>query len=178
MRTADLALLLLCSTAFTATAGPIADTFSAGIYGVPWGAPAEELVRTHPGGDWVTRGGVRFYSVRDGREVLGIQRSPKDRITFRLSQGGGLVAATTVFPDGGSTYAALLERLRDRFGPATEADRNESDSTVPNRTLEASWPADQGITVELQNNLVLLSSETVLTVTASPVNPAAPTGFE
>ena len=59
----------------TASAGPIADQFAAGVGGVSWGMTLDELIGSRPGGEqfFSTAPGERGYAVADDAPLFSRQ---------------------------------------------------------------------------------------------------------
>jgi hypothetical protein len=168
--------LLLASPSL---AGQIADTFRDGIFGLPWGAPAQEIEAKLPGGKWTELpGGARFYTVRDGRKILDIERKPKNELTLGLSKDGRLQSVSITFPTDSDTIVGLRVRAEEEFGPS-ELQRQQSDSGGPVvSSFVNTWPVDEGIKISINNSVAGLSTMAILTVQNTNIRGDLPSGFQ
>jgi hypothetical protein len=100
--------------------GTVADEFSAGVLGFPWGSGLDDVVRNFPPGvawpltshDTEPRG-ERYFSVPDDTPILGVERKNQHTM-FGFDQSDRLIHAIFSIP-----YAAkdeLLKRARMQFG--------------------------------------------------------------
>jgi hypothetical protein len=132
-------------------AGPVADTFRDGIFGISWGALPAEIEQKHPGGKWSSHGDlIRYYTIKDPRPVLGIKRTKKNEIAFGLSSDGRLNSVSITFPRDDETYVALLLRAKEQFGSVDPVVNDPvQNSPAPILTASSVWPSDEGIEVRL-----------------------------
>ena len=130
---------LLLTIAAAVQAGPIADTFRTGVFGLAWGASAAEIEAKFPGGKWSANVGIRSYAIKDGRTVLGIERDARP-IRFVLSTIGTLTAVGVEFPPGMDGLSRVMAAAVNTFGPA------EPMEGIPGAT-GARWPVDDGLSV-------------------------------
>jgi hypothetical protein len=173
-----LSALLLSRPSFS---GPIADTFRDGVFGLAWGATAVDIEAKFPSGKWRdVPGGLRYYTVRDGRAILGIERKRNNDITFGLSSAGRLSSVQIMFPKDGQTYASLITRTKEQFGPTEtiQDSANQENKVAPSSVFSSVWPIDEGIDVRLVNFISVVGNVVSLTVTNTNVKPASPSGFE
>jgi len=149
--------VVACLASDNVAAGPIADLFRDGVFGVSWGASPAEVEAKLPGGKWQHYGDLRTYSVADGRAVISIERTPKQHIIFGFSTSGKLNGVAVEFPSrlGGEPFGNLLAKTREVFGPPLQgADASKpfeySAGDVGGVTsLQVQWPADEAITVSI-----------------------------
>ena len=138
--------LLLSPPSFS---GPIADTFREGVFGVAWGATAKDLEANFPSGKWHdVPGGLRYYTVRDARTILGIERKRKNDITFGLSSAGHLSSVVIAFPSDPETYASLTSRAKEQFGLLRQLRTPRTKKTRPCRSRR-SRPCGQTMTASM-----------------------------
>lgn len=172
-----------CAVALMLTApvnaGPVADSFKAGVLGLPWGSSQDEIASKLPGGSWKKIAGREFYEIKDARSVLGVERAAKNKLVLALTSDGRLNSISVYFPLDPETYVKLLNRAREQFGPA-ETRKPQSDGFRTRGPIEFStnWPADEGITVRVVNNIAGISSTVFLLVENAEVSPRGSTGLE
>ena len=119
-----------------AMAGKVAELFSDGVFGVPWGATIEEVKKNHPEGEIKTYIGINNYVVPHAKPVLNITRQDTD-ITFTFNASQQMHAVGISFE--GNEYTDVYRALSTHFGkPQT----NANDSAIR-------WPVDAGISMYL-----------------------------
>lgn len=150
--------LLLLLTPIGANAGPIADLLADGVFGVAWSASPAEVEAALPGGKWKSYGGIKTYSVPDGRTVFGVERTPKQHIDFGFSTSEKMNGVSVEFPGelmSVERFGNLLAKTTEVFGPPIRgADAPEpfeySAGDVGGLTAtQVLWPTDEGVTVSL-----------------------------
>jgi len=96
-------------------AGEIDDVFGAGVFGTKWGFSIHEVQATHPEGEKKSYGDIHHYKIKDGRTVLGVERSTSDEITFAFDSEKRL-SSVGVYFDGSDEMGDLLSKLNTLFG--------------------------------------------------------------
>lgn len=161
-------------------AGPVADTFRDGVFGVSWGALPGEIEQKHPGGKWSSHGDlIRFYTIKDSRPVLGIKRSKKDEIAFGLSSDGRFNSVSITFPKDDETYAAVLLRTKEQFGSVDPVTTDPiANSPAPIFVASSIWPSDEGIEVRLVKSAGVYNSVSLSIMNTSIKPSTADSGFK
>lgn len=138
-------LLVLMSWCHSSSAGPIAEHFVWGIFGVPWGTSLDSMVEMFPNGDHVyaiTPGG-RAYLVRDDQEFIGVARNGYN-VLYAFDQKNELVGVSLMFPY--ERKQDLLRALISAFGAP-----HENTNRGQNRIV--SWRKDEGVSLILRTSL-------------------------
>lgn len=166
--TAAIAILLLKNVAVHA--GPLADTFGPGLFGVKWGATKTEVEAVHPNGKW-HHSPVDSYQIDDSRPIFGMERK-KQKITFAFASDDRLTSMAIYFGGGSMGYANVLHFMTEQFGPPL---RNENEKIEENygfgTTLGARWPADGQINVTLLTQIAAFSQSTFLLIQRTADSP-------
>ena len=135
-----MSLLVISLTAF---AGPISDTFSDSVFGLKWTDDIETVKIKIPGRKVDDKYGILMYTVRDGREVLKMKRTDKDKITFVFDSTRKLNGVSIEFPyDGSESWGELLNKTTTYFGA-------HDTNTASGYGLNIVWPRDNNITLTL-----------------------------
>ena len=171
-----IAFLVLAAIASSAVcAGPIADSFRAGLFGLAWGASVADIEAKFPGGKWRTAAGIRSYTVQDSRTVLGIER-PRSSIAFALDAAGGLSAAVVEFPANSDTLTRVTAAAFNAFGSPPKVD---GDSAGLGGYVSSRWPPDDGITLSLFGETGMAGVRRVgLSIAKAGTAPPAALGFK
>jgi hypothetical protein len=91
-------LLVLSLAAKVAFAGAIADQFSSGYGGVPWGMTLNSLVGLLPGGDhYFSIASGRIYSLRNSDPLFGVPRENM-RVQYYLGADNGVEGIAVAVP--------------------------------------------------------------------------------
>lgn len=123
-------------------AGKIADTFSDGIFSVPWGSTIEEVQKKFPDGKMEKPLATVHYSIKDGRRIFNIPREDDNAMTFLFNSEGHLNSASIEFPYHDATdLGQLMANLDTYFG--------EHLSDRASDTVLMEWPEDKGIRINL-----------------------------
>lgn len=162
MRRHGLAALALLHC-IPALAGPIADEFSDGVFGLPWGASKQQIEAAFPKGKWEAPAkGIEFYEVKDARPIFGLERTKKDTISFGLASDQRLSSVAVTFPKG--DYGPLVIKLGEKFGAA------ETKQPISNANPEAmvvsfrnTWE-EPPVTVTLNTAAIAFSTFTSLSI--------------
>ena len=134
------AVALLISSA--ATAGPIADQYSAGYNGIKWDLPLADLVGMLPQGEHLfsTSPGHRVYVVVNDDPILGVPRAGM-RMQYALGKNGGVESIAM-----GVSYERrdeLLGALISQFG--AYATKYEIGTT-----FRYDWKPDQNVQIAVR----------------------------
>lgn len=133
----------LMAISMTAYAGPISDTFSDSVFGMKWMDDIETVKIKIPGGKVDDKSGVLMYTVRDGREVLKMKRTDKNKITFVFDSTRKLSGVSIEFPcDGSESWGELLNKATTYFGAHDTNNASEYG-------LNIVWPRDNNITLTM-----------------------------
>jgi hypothetical protein len=164
-------VLTLLSSAGSSAAGPIADAFGPGVFGLEWGADRAKVSQVFPGGK-SGRIPIDYYAAWDSRTIFGIERN-NQRITFSFAGDGRLSCVRISFGASPMKYAKLLNALRDQFGPPLE---DNSGRINPNGYH---WPSDGRIHLELvQADDILPNTQINVCATAEVAKDRASLGLE
>ena len=105
-------LLLLIS--FNSWADNVNQIFGDGIFETNWGQSLSELSELFPKGKIKSVSGLEMLTVKDGRTVLGIERSKKHKINYNFNVGKKLNQVRVQFD--GSSYPEALNILTATLG--------------------------------------------------------------
>lgn len=153
-----------------AGAGPIADTFGPGLFGVTWDGTKEQVQGFNPGGKWHHEP-VDSYQVADSREIFGIARK-KQKITFAFTADGRLSSVGIYFGGGIDGYAKVLHFMTEQFGPPLQNTNEKIEENYGfGATVGARWPIDGRIHVTLLAQITGFSTTTLLIVQHSAEQP-------
>ena len=116
----------------------ITEVFGEGIFELTWGVKLSDVQVTFPNGKKKTKFGILSYDVKDGRSLFGIERKPKDKISFIFNAEKKLFAVNIDFPaKSASDFGTLMQKLETTFG-AAESQPNSLGVTA------LSWPEEDG----------------------------------
>lgn len=136
-------VITLLAISMTAFAGPISDTFSDSVFGVKWTDDIEIVKNKFPDGKIDDKHGVLMYLVYDGRDVLKMKRTDKDKITFVFDSTRKLNGVSIEFPyDGSESWTELLNKATTYFGAYDK-------HTATGYGLNIVWPRDNDITLTM-----------------------------
>jgi len=126
----------------TASAGPIADQFAAGVGGVSWGMTLDELLGIRPGGEqfFSTAPGERGYAVADDAPLYGVPR-PEMRTQYHLGKDNRATAIAFGVPY--ERREQLLAELLLLFGQYQKP-------VVSGTALVYRWPVDGRLGVSVR----------------------------
>jgi hypothetical protein len=133
------AIFLLLCVASISHAGRISDFFSDGVFSTQWSQSLDDVRAIYPDGNKKHYSGIVQLEIVDGRDVLGVNRSDKEKITFSFNHKNRLTGVVVTFDT--DDLVRLITQLEELFGPYST--RNTSVGFV----LE--WPLDSGIKVSL-----------------------------
>ena len=154
----------------SAGAGPVADLFRDGVFGLPWGASAAEIQSKMPGGKWKSYDQLKVYSVADGRSVLGIERTPKQQIIFGLSTTGHLNDVSVEFPSSTQHFGNLLAKTTEVLGqPVGGADAPRPTTGLGAGYVQVLWPTDENITVKVISEFLGMTTKLMLHIAYNKV---------
>lgn len=151
-----LALIVALLFAQAAHAGPLAELFADGVFGLPWGSSLDDVKTAFPDGKSDNQSSIPRYAVKDDRPLFNIERTPKNEITFVFDAHGDMHGVGIEFPaKGAEVFTVLLNTLTTYFGPH---------ENVPNDlgTVAVKWPMDEGVTLSLIHLPGVFSSGDVL----------------
>jgi hypothetical protein len=149
MRAHHFALSILSVTflAGTAFAGPVADQFRGGAFGLPWNASKSAIQAKYPGGKWdKDDAGLDRYCAPSRQALLGLPAQHQTRQLCFVIGGDSTLAAATAHMD--ATLPALLavvNRSRTRFGDFDSVKRD--DAAIQSRYTYMMWTRDAPIVV-------------------------------
>jgi len=133
-------IAVLAAIPLACSAGAISDAFDSSILSIPWGATVAQVLEKFPSAVYKEQAGIRFASVVDGRQVLGMPRKPDGRIGFMFDADGAFTELEFEFPlnDGAFEFNEKMSRLKTIFGEAI------GPMDVP-MGLSFTWPSEAGI---------------------------------
>lgn len=141
------ALVLLGATsaalyAVAATAGPVADHFRAGAFGVPWNAGKATIEGKYPGGRWdQDDAGVDRYCAPSRQTLLGLPDQHRTKeLCFTMGRDGTLGTATAKMDPSLPSLLAVVNRSRTRFGDFDAVKRDEG--AIQSRYTYMMWTRD------------------------------------
>jgi len=113
MKNLILFLLLLCP--FSLMAGEIDDVFGSGIFGTVWGQTPNEILKVYPSGKKQESYGAYRITVKDGREILSLDRPKDGELVFVFDTQDRLFSVGVTFGSE-DDYAKLMQKLDTLFG--------------------------------------------------------------
>lgn len=146
------AILLVSSV--TAHAGEISKVFGEGVFGTKWGDTPAQVKQAFPKGKVEKYGDIVQFVVKDGRPVLGIERSSKAIIRFGFDSESRLVGVGVSFK--ADDFGDVLAKLNTHFGQPVEPKQGNY--------VTIQWPEDNNILLMLALVPSGFSNETALTI--------------
>lgn len=127
----------LCSA--VAVAGPVADHFRAGAFGVAWNAGKPAIEGKYPGGRWEQDdAGAERYCAASRQALLGLPDQHRTKeLCFTLGRDGTLGTATARMEPSLPSLLAVVNRSRTRFGDFDAVKRDEG--AVQSRYTYMMW---------------------------------------
>ena len=122
-----------------ANAGSIYDSFSSGVFGLPWGSSIEEVKKAFPNGKYTDKYGIKLFRVKDGRTLFEINRQ-KQEIIFGFDDLGRMKGVSASFRD--EDYFLLKSKLNTLYGMEEENSKQHSGPY-------ATWEEDDGIIISI-----------------------------
>jgi hypothetical protein len=142
----------LCAS--VAGAGPLAENFGKGLFGVEWSANRNDIEAALPGGRWTTLVTTQCYEVGDGRAVLEVARGKRDKVSICLGSSGEVAAFSVEFTKKANDFETLISNATRMFGKPDP--RNQSkirrDEISISRTA---WGVDEGISVTVSRTITV-----------------------
>lgn len=148
-----IAIILLASSV-TANAGEISKIFGEGVFGTKWGDTPAQVKQAFPKGKVEKYGDIIQFVVKDGRSVLGIERSSKATIRFGFDSESRLVGVVVYFK--GDDFGDVLAKLSTHFGQPVEPKQGNY--------VTIQWPEDNSTQLMLAVIPSGFSMETALTI--------------
>jgi hypothetical protein len=131
----------------TAAAGPVADQFRSGAFGLAWSSNKAAIEAKYPGGKWdKDDAGLDRYCAPSRQALLGLPAQHQTRQLCFLIGGDATLAAATAHMD--PTLPALLavvNRSRTRFGDFDAVKRD--DAAIQSRYTYMMWTREAPIVV-------------------------------
>ncbi len=146
--------LFVCS--FNISAGPIADLFADGIWGLAWGSTKDQVKKVFPKGKLVKYGNIELFEVKDGRSVFGVERSSNMKIAVGFDSENRMAGASIYFAS--DAFAKLQQKLITEFGAPLSPKENATGTTV------LQWETDNGVVLSLSHFAVGFSANTVVSI--------------
>lgn len=146
--------LLVCS--FNSTAGPVADLFSDGIWGLSWGSNKDQVKKVFPKGKLVKYGNIELFEVKDGRSIFGVERANSMKIAVGFDAENRMAGASIYFAS--DAFVELQQKLITEFGAPLPPQANATGATV------LQWDTDNGVVLSLSHFAVGFSTNTVLSI--------------
>lgn len=151
---------ILFLLSMTASAGEISKMFGEGVFGTKWGDTLSQVKQTFPKGKVEKYGDIVQFVVKDGRSVLGIERSSKATIRFGFDTESRLVGVAVYFKS--DDFGNVLAKLNTHFG--------QPDEPKQSGYVTVQWPEDENILLMLAVIPTGFSSETALTISNNGLN--------
>lgn len=106
--------LFLLST-LNLSAGEIDDVFGTGIFGTVWGQSPNEILKVYPSGKQEVLYSSYRITVKDGREVLNLDRPKDGELVFVFDTQDRLFSVGVTFGSE-DDFAKLMQKLDTLFG--------------------------------------------------------------
>ena len=130
-----------------AQAGPVADQFKGGAFGLPWNASKSAIQTKYPGGQWdKDEAGIDRYCAASRQALLGLPPQHQTKELCFLIGGDGTMASATARMDASlPSLLAVVNRSRTRFGDFDAVKRDEG--AIQSRFTYMMWTKDTPIVV-------------------------------
>lgn len=144
------------------SAGPIADMFGDGVFGMRWGVTKEEVLVAFPNAiPFLDTGSLR---VRDDREILGIKRK-RQHFHFNFDSSARLCEVVVYFDGGVFKQRDVAHAAERAFGPYTVTALAKDESPIDAyAATKRQWQRDGKISLTLVNAIAPLGSQVTLSI--------------
>src|SRR5512135_2190965 len=131
----------------SAYAGPVADQYRGGAFGLPWNASKSAIEAKYPGGKWdKDEAGLDRYCAPSRQVLLGLPAQHQTReLCFRIGADSTMAAATARMDATLPALLAVVNRSRTRFGDFDAVKRD--DQAIQSRYTYMLWTKDSPIVV-------------------------------
>jgi hypothetical protein len=135
-----------------ATAGPVADQFRGGAFGLPWNAAKPAIEAKYPGGTWSEDDKGRPYYCAPSRQTLlklPAQHQTKE-LCFVIGSDGTMASATARMDPSLPALLAVVNRSRTIFGDFDAVQRDEA--SIQSRSTAMLWTREKPFLVQVSSS--------------------------
>lgn len=134
--------------AAAASAGPVADQYRGGAFGLPWNAGKAAIEAKYPGGQWSQDDDGRAKYCAASRQTLlklPAQHQTKE-LCFLIGSDGTLASVTARMDASLPSLLAVVNRSRTIFG---DFDAVQRDSAIQSRSTAMLWTRERPYVVQV-----------------------------
>lgn len=132
----------------TASAGPVADQYRNGAFGLPWNANKAAIEAKYPGGQWTQDDkGRAKYCAASRQTLLKLPAQHQTKELCFLIGGDGTLASVTAHMDASlPSLLAVVNRSRTIFG---DFDAVQRDDAIQARSTAMLWTRERPYVVQV-----------------------------